>query len=29
VYFEHISNASTAAKNQGLDTLGIRLGHRF
>jgi lipid A 3-O-deacylase len=29
VYFEHISNASTAEKNQGLDTLGIRYGHRF
>jgi lipid A 3-O-deacylase len=29
LFFEHISNASTAAKNEGLDTLGIRLGHRF
>lgn len=29
VFFEHISNASTAAKNQGLDTLGIRYGYRF
>jgi len=29
LFFEHISNASTAAKNQGLDTLGIRLGYRF
>jgi lipid A 3-O-deacylase len=29
VFFEHISNASTAAKNQGLDTLGLRLGYRF
>jgi hypothetical protein len=29
IYFEHISNASTAAKNQGLDTLGIRYGYRF
>jgi len=29
LYFEHISNASTAAKNQGLDTLGVRYGYRF
>jgi lipid A 3-O-deacylase len=29
VYYEHISNASTAAKNHGLDTLGIRYGYRF
>jgi hypothetical protein len=29
IYFEHISNASTADKNQGLDTLGIRYGYRF
>ena len=29
IYFEHISNASTAPWNEGLDTLGIRLGHRF
>jgi hypothetical protein len=29
VFFEHISNASTAPRNEGLDTLGIRLGHRF
>jgi hypothetical protein len=29
VYFEHISNASMASKNQGLDTLGIRYGYRF
>jgi hypothetical protein len=29
LYFEHISNASTAAKNQGLDTLGLRYGYRF
>jgi lipid A 3-O-deacylase len=29
VFFEHISNASTARRNEGLDTLGIRLGHRF
>ena len=29
LYFEHISNASTASKNQGLDTLGLRYGYRF
>lgn len=29
LFYEHISNASTAAKNQGLDTLGLRLGYRF
>lgn len=29
IFFEHISNADTAAKNQGLDTLGIRYGYRF
>lgn len=29
VYFEHISNASTAPRNEGLDTLGIRYGYRF
>ena len=29
LYFEHISNASTAAKNQGLDALGLRYGYRF
>jgi hypothetical protein len=29
LFFEHISNASTAAKNQGLDTLGLRYGYRF
>lgn len=29
LYFEHISNASTAAKNQGLDTIGLRYGYRF
>jgi lipid A 3-O-deacylase len=29
LFFEHISNASTADKNQGLDTLGIRYGYRF
>jgi lipid A 3-O-deacylase len=29
LFFEHISNASTAVKNQGLDTLGIRYGYRF
>jgi hypothetical protein len=29
LFYEHISNASTAAKNQGLDTLGVRYGYRF
>ncbi len=29
LFFEHISNASTAEKNQGLDTLGLRYGYRF
>jgi lipid A 3-O-deacylase len=29
LFYEHISNASTATKNQGLDTLGIRYGYRF
>jgi hypothetical protein len=29
LYFEHISNASLATKNQGLDTLGVRYGYRF
>ena len=29
IFFEHISNASTAEKNQGLDTLGVRYGYRF
>lgn len=29
LYFEHISNASTAAKNQGLDAIGLRYGYRF
>jgi len=29
IFFEHISNASSADKNQGLDTLGVRYGDRF
>jgi lipid A 3-O-deacylase len=29
LYIEHISNASTAGKNKGLDTLGARYGYRF
>jgi hypothetical protein len=29
LFFEHISNASTAHKNQGLDTIGLRYGFRF
>ena len=28
-YFDHVSNASLADPNQGLDTLGVRLGYRF
>jgi hypothetical protein len=29
IYYEHISNANTAAKNEGLDNVGIRYGYRF
>lgn len=29
IYFDHVSNASLADPNQGLDTLGVRLGYRF
>jgi hypothetical protein len=29
IFYEHISNANTAAKNEGLDTLGLRYGYRF
>jgi lipid A 3-O-deacylase len=29
VFWEHISNAGLAAKNEGLDNLGIRYGYRF
>lgn len=28
-YFDHVSNANLADPNQGLDTLGLRLGHVF
>src|SRR5690606_5405275 len=29
VYFDHISNASLADPNEGMDTLGGRFGYRF
>ncbi|MEQ8604990.1 MAG: acyloxyacyl hydrolase [Marivibrio sp.] len=29
IYFDHVSNASLADENEGLDTLGLRLGYRF
>lgn len=29
IYYEHISNASTAVRNQGLDAIGLRYGYRF
>jgi len=29
IYFAHISNASLASPNEGMDTLGIRYGYRF
>jgi hypothetical protein len=29
IYYEHISNASTARENEGLDTIGVRYGYRF
>ncbi|SER45847.1 Lipid A 3-O-deacylase (PagL) [Nitrosomonas sp. Nm51] len=29
VYFDHISNAYTARENEGMDTLGARLGYIF
>ena len=29
IYFDHVSNASLADPNQGLDTLGVRFGYRF
>lgn len=29
VYFDHVSNAYLADKNEGMDTLGIRLGYKF
>lgn len=29
VYFDHVSNAYTASENEGMDTLGARLGYVF
>ena len=29
IYFDHISNASLADANEGMDTLGVRIGYRF
>ncbi|MEO5338702.1 MAG: acyloxyacyl hydrolase [Magnetospirillum sp. WYHS-4] len=29
LYFDHVSNASLASPNEGMDTLGIRYGYRF
>jgi hypothetical protein len=29
IFFEHISNANTAPKNEGMDNLGLRYGYRF
>jgi len=29
IYFDHVSNASLANENEGLDTLGLRIGYRF
>jgi lipid A 3-O-deacylase len=29
LYYEHISNASTARENEGLDAIGVRYGYRF
>lgn len=29
VYFSHISNASLADENEGLNNLGLRIGFRF
>ena len=29
VYFDHVSNAYLAHANEGMDTLGGRLGYRF
>lgn len=29
LYFDHVSNAYLADENEGMDTLGIRLGYRF
>lgn len=29
IYFDHISNAGLSEENEGLDTLGVRLGYTF
>lgn len=29
VYFDHVSNAYTQDANEGMDTIGVRLGYRF
>ena len=29
IYWEHISNANIAKRNEGLDTLGLRYGYRY
>lgn len=29
LYFDHVSNANLAAANEGMDTLGVRVGYRF
>ena len=29
LFFDHVSNAGLADENEGLDTLGLRYGHRF
>ncbi len=29
LYFEHISNANSATRNEGLDAIGVRYGYKF
>ena len=29
LFWEHMSNSALAQRNQGLDSLGLRLGYRF
>ena len=29
IYFDHVSNANLADANEGMDTLGLRMGYRF
>ncbi len=29
LYFDHVSNAYLADANEGMDTIGVRVGHRF